>query len=185
MNPAQSAGIALALFGVTEFVLRSGQTAKSLKTTTADQKTTPLIFACYAVVLALLVYPWRVGRVLPASAAWLGVVLAFVGLFLRWWAMVVLGRFYTRTLITTETQTVVRRGPYRLVRHPGYAGSLLTWIGAAAASGNALLLVVVAIVLWLVYMRRIAAEEEMLLQSLGVSYAKYRKESWRLVPFVF
>jgi protein-S-isoprenylcysteine O-methyltransferase Ste14 len=185
MNPPQAAGIALVLFGVTEFVLRSGQTAKSLKTTSTDQKTTTLIFACYAVVVALLVYPWRVGRVLPASVVWLGVVLAYTGLLLRWWAMVVLGRFYTRTLITTETQTVVRRGPYRLVRHPGYAGSLLTWIGAASASGNALLLAIVAIFLSLVYMRRIAAEEVMLIEALGASYASYRKDSWRLVPFVF
>jgi protein-S-isoprenylcysteine O-methyltransferase Ste14 len=185
MNPAQAAGIALALFGLTEFVLRSGQTAKSLKTTSTDQKTTPLIFTCYALVVALLAYPWRAGRVLPASIAWFGVMLAYTGLFLRWWAMLVLGRFYTRTLITTETQTVVRRGPYRLVRHPGYAGSLLTWIGAAAASGNALLLAIVAIVLSLVYMRRIAAEETMLMEALGASYATYRKESWRLVPFVF
>jgi protein-S-isoprenylcysteine O-methyltransferase Ste14 len=185
MNPPQAAGIALALFGLTEFVLRSGHTAKSIKTTSTDQKTTPLIFACYSVVVALLVYPWRVGRVLPLSVAWLGVVVAFAGLLLRWWAMLVLGQFYTRTLVTTAAQTVVRRGPYRNIRHPGYTGSLLTWIGGAAASRNALLLAIVAFVLVLVYLRRIAAEEAMLMEALGASYATYRKESWRLLPFVF
>jgi len=90
MNPPQVARVALALFGLTEFVLRSGDTAKSLKTTRADQKTTPLIFACYALVVALLIYPWRVGRVLPASIAWLGVAVSFAGLLLRCWAMLVL-----------------------------------------------------------------------------------------------
>jgi protein-S-isoprenylcysteine O-methyltransferase len=185
MNPTQVAGVALTLFGLTEFVLRSGDTAKSLKTTRADQKTTPLIFACYAVVVVLLVYPWRVGRVLPTGIAWLGVVMSLAGLLLRWWAMLVLGRFYTRTLVTTASQTVVRTGPYRLIRHPGYAGSLLTWIGAAAASRNAILLVIVTLVLALVYLRRIAAEEAMLLETLGVSYVIYRQESWRLLPLVF
>jgi protein-S-isoprenylcysteine O-methyltransferase Ste14 len=185
MNPPQATGIALALFGVTEFVLRSGDAAKTLKTTSTDQKTTPLIFACYAVVLFLLIYPWRIGRVLPPSVAWLGVAMSWAGLVLRWWAMVVLGRFYTRTLVTNAEQKVVRSGPYRLIRHPGYAGSLLTWIGAAAASANALLLAIVTLFLGVVYLRRIAAEETMLVQALGASYSAYREESWRLLPFVF
>jgi protein-S-isoprenylcysteine O-methyltransferase len=185
MNPAQAAGVALVLFGGTGFVLRSGKTAKSLTAGSSDRNTTLLIFACYGVIILLLVFPWRRGWVLPPWLAWFGVVVSFIGLVLRWWAMVVLGRFYTRTLVTSAEQRVVRNGPYRWIRHPGYAGSLLTWIGAAAASGNGLLLGVVALILGLVYLRRIAAEEAMLAQALGESYVRYRGESWRLVPFVF
>jgi len=40
MSPPQAAGIALLAFGVTEFTLRRGETAKSLKTTAADRGTT-------------------------------------------------------------------------------------------------------------------------------------------------
>jgi hypothetical protein len=47
--------------------------------------------------------------------------------------MIVLGRFYTRTLVTVSNQELVNRGAYRLVRHPGYRGSLLTWTGASLA----------------------------------------------------
>jgi hypothetical protein len=80
MNASQTASIALVASGVTEFILRRGTTAKSLKSTIADAGTTPLIFGCYAVILILLFLPNLPGNVLPASARWVGVWVAFAGL---------------------------------------------------------------------------------------------------------
>ena len=185
MNPPQAAGCALILFGLTEFLLRRGATAKSLKHTTADHGTTPLIFGSYAVVAGILFIRNLPGNVLPPAAAWTGVALAFAGLVVRWWAMIVLGQFYTRTLTTTPGQRVVTRGPYRWVRHPGYLGSLLTWVGAAAASGNLVIVVLVTAVLVFAYARRIAAEEAMLVEALGADYVAYQNRTRRLVPLLF
>src|SRR5258708_1479204 len=56
-----------------------------------------------------------------------------IGLTLRVWAAQVLGRFYTRTLRTTDKQRIVQSGPYHLIRHPGYLGTILIWIGAGLA----------------------------------------------------
>jgi len=47
-----------------------------------------------------------------------------------------LGASYSRTLRTDDAQRVVDDGPYRLIRHPGYAGSLLVWSGFALTSGS-------------------------------------------------
>lgn len=185
MNAPQAAGIPLIAFGLTEFFLRRGATAKSLKPTASDRGTTPLIFGCYALVVCLLFVPNLPGTVLPVPAAWTGVGVAFVGLGLRWWAMAVLGRFYTRTLTTTSDQSVVAHGPYRWIRHPGYLGSLLTWVGAAGASRNVLVVLLVTLVLLLVYTRRIAAEEAMLAERLGKDYLDYQQRSWRLLPFLY
>ena len=80
---------------------------------------------------------------------------------------------------------VVSRGPYCLVRHPGYLGSLMTWLGAAAATGNVLVMAGVAVLLLIAYIRRINAEEAMLAEKLGAPYAEYRKRTWRLLPFIF
>jgi len=185
MSPPQAAGIALLAFGVTEFTLRRGETAKSLKTTAADRGTTPLILASYLAVVILLFLPRLPGALLPAWMTWMGVVLAFAGLLFRWWAMTVLGRYYTRTLTTTQDQTVVTASPYRWIRHPGYLGSLVTWLGAAAASGNLVVVALIAAILLRAYARRISAEEVMLTQSLGAAYEEYRQRTWRLVPFVY
>jgi protein-S-isoprenylcysteine O-methyltransferase len=175
----------LIAFGLTEVFLRQGATARSLKTTAADQGTTPLIFGSYAVVVALLLFPRLPGAVLPCAMAWTGAGVALCGLLLRWWAMIVLGRFYTRTLTTTAGQRVVTGGPYRWVRHPGYLGSLLTWLGGAAASSNLLVFILVLAVLLWAYTRRIVAEEAMLAESLGAAYTQYQQKSWQLVPFLF
>jgi protein-S-isoprenylcysteine O-methyltransferase Ste14 len=67
---------------------------------------------------------------------WVGVALMVGGLALRWWASAVLGGFYTSTLRLAKGQQIINEGPYRLVRHPGYAGVLVPWVGAGLASQN-------------------------------------------------
>ena len=99
--------------------------------------------------------------------------------------MIVLRRFYTGTLTTLPDQALVKRGPYRLVRNPGYTGSLLTWTGGAATSRNLPVLILALAILGWAYARRIRAEEAMLVDSLGTPYTDYQKKSWRLVPFLF
>ncbi len=95
-----------------------------------------------------------------------------------------LGDSYTRTLRTEEEQRVVETGPYRWVRHPGYTGSLLTWIGYALTSRSVPALGVIAALLGRVYQKRITAEETLLARALP-AYTAYSHHTKRLVPFVW
>jgi len=186
MLPQLAGGLLMAGFGVME-VLRRGATAKKVVPTAADRGTTVLIVAAYALAVVAISSHWLPNVALPAPEAvgWVGVAVGLLGFSIRLWSMQVLGRFYTRTLVTTSDQQVVRTGPYRLVRHPGYLGSILVWMGAAATSGNALSLVAVTALLAIAYTHRIRTEEKMLTDALGEPYAEYRRHSWRLLPFVF
>jgi protein-S-isoprenylcysteine O-methyltransferase Ste14 len=178
-------GLLMGGFGAMELFLRRGKTAKSVRLTATDRGTTILIVAAYT--LAVLAIASRVlpSVQLPEAVAWAGVGLGMLGFAIRVWAMRVLGRFYTRTLVTTADQRVVREGPYRLVRHPGYLGSMLVWTGAAASSGNLLSVLAVTALMTVAYAYRIRTEERMLIEALGEPYEEYRRRSWRLVPFVF
>jgi methyltransferase len=49
---------------------------------------------------------------------WLGFFLLLQPL--RAWTILSLGRFWTARVITLPTAPLVRRGPYRLIRHPNY-----------------------------------------------------------------
>lgn len=151
-----------------------------------DRASTRLLFASYAAVVVvnavLSAVPF--GRV-PTGWRWAGVVLVAVGLGLRAWGMRTLGRFYTRTLRTIDDQRVVREGPYRLVRHPGYCGSLLVWTGYSLGLGSWIALPVTAVLLAVAYTWRINAEERLLLGAFGEAYAEYRRHTKRLVPFVY
>ncbi len=185
MSPQLAGGLLMLGFGAMEFFLRKGETAKSVSPTAADRGSSALIVAAYALAVAAVSTHFLPTAELGRVAAWVGVAAGILGFVIRIWAMRVLGEFYTRRLVTTAHQHVVQAGPYRLVRHPGYLGSLLVWTGAAAASGNALCLGVVVLLLAIAYSYRIRTEERMLVEALGSAYEEYRSRSWRLVPFVF
>src|SRR5262245_41572676 len=61
---------------------------------------------------------------LPAPTAWLalGLVVAWLGMLLRLWAVRTLGPLFTTTVTVQPGHRVITGGPYRLVRHPSYLG---------------------------------------------------------------
>jgi protein-S-isoprenylcysteine O-methyltransferase Ste14 len=167
---------------------RRGAEAKSFAAGESDRNSTLYIgIAFFVSVLALLVswiFNWLKLGIVPMWVGWLGVAIALFGLFFRWWANRVLGEFYTRTLKVTENQSIIRAGPYRVIRHPGYLGSILIWAGAATATANWIVLLIVLISMLVVYVYRIENEEKML-TSAYADYAEYRKQTWRLIPLVY
>lgn len=167
---------------------RRGEEARSFEAGRFDQRSTLYIGIAYFVsMLALLaswIFNWLGLGTLPTWVGWLGLGISVCGLLLRWWANRVLGAFYMRTLKVVENQSIVRAGPYRLIRHPGYLGSILLWAGAAAATANWIVLLIVFVLMLVVYVYRIQNEEKMLL-STNAEYAEYQKQTWRLMPFIY
>ncbi len=74
----------------------------------------------------------------------MGLAAEAAGLGLRIWSLRTLGAAYTRTLRADVAQPLVTDGPYRLVRHPGYLGTHLTWTGFGLTSGSGTVAAVVA-----------------------------------------
>ncbi|PWU52016.1 isoprenylcysteine carboxylmethyltransferase family protein [Micromonospora globispora] len=151
-----------------------------------DRGSTVVLIIAYALAFVLIVGLGAVGvGRLPIGARWIGVAMMATGLGLRAWGMTVLGRFYTRTLRIVGDHQVVTAGPYRLIRHPGYAGSLLVWTGYCVGSGNWIALIVVAAVMLAAYGWRIRSEERLLADAFGTEYTSYQLRTARLVPFVY
>ncbi len=124
------------------------------------------------------------GPELPRGAGPVGVLVQASGLGLRTWSMRTLGGSYTRTLRTEGDQPVVDTGPYRWVRHPGYTGSLLTWIGYVLTSRSVPAVLVVTALLGRVYGQRIVTEEALLAGELP-GYTAYSDRTKKLVPFIW
>ena len=55
---------------------------------------------------------------------WLSILLIYVGMALRLYAITRLGAFFTTTVTVADQQTLIEAGPYRLIRHPSYTGLL-------------------------------------------------------------
>lgn len=190
MNTLVAAYALIAMFFALERLLRRGSAARSLRVQPSDRGTTRLIGAAYGFALnaglaAPLLSARGLGRLPGGPVPVIGLVVMIFGLIVRVWAARTLGRFYTRTLRVAEDQTVVRSGPYRLVRHPGYAADLLQWLGFGLASRNAIVAAMIGLVMSLAYARRIQVEEAMLARQLGDPYRVYMQETWRLVPSLY
>ena len=56
----------------------------------------------------------------------LGLAIALAGAGFRDWSIVSLGRYFRREVTIESGQTIVRRGPYRWLRHPSYTGLALS-----------------------------------------------------------
>src|SRR5215470_5682050 len=141
MRPLRVAYGLLGSFFVVECLLRQGEGAKSFQEGRADRGSTRAVGGAFGLtLLVLLVAPLLngrgIGRLRGERVAWGGVGAMVAGLALRIWANRVLGSFYTRTLRTEEEQRLVVEGPYRVVRHPGYLGTLMLSLGAGVATGN-------------------------------------------------
>jgi protein-S-isoprenylcysteine O-methyltransferase len=114
-----------------------------------------------------------------------GIALMLAGVAFRWYAMRVLGRFFTFDVAIQTEQTVIEAGPYRYIRHPSYTGVFVTQIGLGLALGNWAALFAILIVLGIAYAYRIAVEEAALRAALGAPYCEYMRRTKRLIPFVF
>src|SRR5262245_31635479 len=106
----------LGVFIGTERRLRRGQTALNLDAVPADRGSTRIVGAAFGIMvnvmlLAPLLNRRRVGQVHSHYLIpWLGIPLMLSGILLRVWAHRTLGEFYTRTLVTTEQQQIVKVG---------------------------------------------------------------------------
>jgi protein-S-isoprenylcysteine O-methyltransferase Ste14 len=114
-----------------------------------------------------------------------GTVIGWLGLLLRWWSFATLGTYFTTVVKTSSDQVVVERGPYRILRHPSYAGLLAAFVGCGLILGNwvgtaaCFLLILVG----LIY--RLQREEHAMIDSLGAAYLAFAKDRARLVPFIW
>ena len=121
----------------------------------------------------------------PPSAAWAqvgGLVLVAAGGSLTNYA-VATNRFFSAIVRIQHDRGhyVIDSGPYRFIRHPGYAGSMIYMIGMTIALSSRVALLA-AIVLSLVLAVRTVLEDRTLQAELA-GYAEYaRKMRSRLVP---
>jgi protein-S-isoprenylcysteine O-methyltransferase Ste14 len=127
------------------------------------------------------------GLTLPGSPWALlaaGLVLYVLGQALRGWAIATLGDWFQGALVVQAGQRVVESGPYRLVRHPAYAGGILRAAGLGLVLDNWLSLALVVAGMTAFVAVRIRREESILANGLE-PYAAYRRRTARLVPGIW
>ncbi len=168
------------------FELRQAQQHRP-EANAADSGSRPVVRLSYVIgiVGALIVKDAAPSLTIDALGSWIGLILMWCGIGLRFWSFQTLGRYFTFKVQTSQDQPVISAGPYRVIRHPGYAGGLLAFIGLGFVIGNwaSIVVLTVAVSCGLVY--RITIEERALCRDLGGRYQPYAESRKRLVPFIW
>jgi protein-S-isoprenylcysteine O-methyltransferase Ste14 len=124
----------------------------------------------------------------PAFPTWLtipGLILIFLGYAFSTWAMLE-NRFFSGVVRIQHERghTVCDTGPYRIVRHPGYAGIFLALPGIALVLASLWSLIPVAVSL-IIAVIRTALEDRTLQQDLP-GYSEYAQRTrFRLIPGIY
>src|SRR5438874_1896615 len=177
------------IYLISELLLTATRRSRSRTGTKQDRSTLRVVWLVIMVSVVAGTYvakQWTVAA-LPhqRSFEFAGVVFFIAGLFLRWWAIITLGRFFTVDVTIEKDHEVVERGPFRVVRHPSYTGVLLAFVGLGLSLGNWAALLVILLPIGAAFIHRMNVEENALSGALGAQYSDYMRRTKRLVPFVY
>jgi len=124
----------------------------------------------------------------PVFPIWLnilGFILIVPGYTFAGWALAENRFFSTMVRIQTDRgHMVCDSGPYRIVRHPGYAGNILALPGTVLAFGSVWTIVPVIVAL-IIAVIRTALEDKTLQEELPGCREYASRVRYRLIPFVF
>jgi protein-S-isoprenylcysteine O-methyltransferase Ste14 len=174
---------------ISELLLTVTRRSRSRTGTKQDRSKLLVIWLVIMVSVAAGIYVTKrwPSAALPHHRSFIfaGAILFVTGLLLRWWAIITLGRFFTVDVTVEPHHQLIDRGPFRMVRHPSYAGVLLAFVGLALTIGNWAALLVILVPISAAFIYRMNVEENALSGALGRQYTDYMRRTKRLVPFVY
>jgi protein-S-isoprenylcysteine O-methyltransferase Ste14 len=115
----------------------------------------------------------------------IGLALDLLGVAFAIWARLALGTNWSGMVMTIKQgHELVQTGPYAIVRHPIYAGFLLAMTGTALTIGTLSSYLGLAAGL-AAMMMRVRIEENLMSEQFCETHEAYRRQTSKLIPFVW
>ena len=143
----------------------------------------------YGAIFFAIADIWWLSLTLFDAPLWVlrvvGMLFIIAGLGLRFTARKELGKQYSVHVETSEEHQLITSGIFSILRHPAYLGLICLLIGIPLSMGSWGSLVIAGVggVPAIIY--RITVEEEHLHEWFGEAYETYKKNSWRLIPYIW
>jgi protein-S-isoprenylcysteine O-methyltransferase Ste14 len=115
----------------------------------------------------------------------IGLFIIAGGIILRFISVLSLGKFFTVDVTILKDHKIKKDGMYRLIRHPSYTGSLISFLGFGLSLSNLISLFIIIIPVFFAMIHRIKIEEKLLVDQFGIEYIDYMKKTYRLIPWIY
>ena len=113
----------------------------------------------------------------------LGLIITILGLVIAIWARVSLGTNWSGNITFKENHKLVKKGPYKFVRHPIYTGILLMSLGTVISIGTLASVIGLAI-LFISFWIKLKQEEKLMIEHFKKDYIYYKKATRALIPYL-
>jgi protein-S-isoprenylcysteine O-methyltransferase Ste14 len=146
--------------------------------------TTRYIFYTYLLVLSGSLAEYFIFKKAPLlTVSGLGLILYVIGIAGRQWAHRSLGAYWSVDIEIRKNHQIIRKGPYKFMRHPNSLFNILEMAGIILIPNSYFSLVLFVLIYLPVIIYRSLTEEKIMGKSLGKSYRKYKAETKGLIPF--
>lgn len=159
------------------------QSAKPWDKVLAPLMAVSLVFPM--VIVAGLDHRYSCSPEFPLLLSLIGFIFIALGYAFATWALVENRFFYSVVCVRKDKgHEVCDSGPYRFVRHPGYAGNILPLLGIALALGSLWALVPAAVALAITFIRTSLEDKTLQVELAGYrDYAQHVR--YMLVPGLY
>ncbi len=110
-----------------------------------------------------------------------GLLLTLGGLVFAVWARIALGANWSGTVTIKSGHNLIRRGPYKWIRHPIYTGILLSFVGTVLLQGEVRSFLGFLLVLLALY-RKAKREERFLSEEFGQGFTEHARHTGMFLP---
>jgi len=176
------------LYGFFEVFLNLRQRRKNNVEASIDKNSLRLLYGLitFGYFLSFAIGATKLGRIYYWNALFVvGLSLVAIGLMIRIHSILTLRQFFTYSVAKVENHQIIETGLYKFIRHPGYLGQIIIFMGISISISNWLSILAMMLAITIAYLYRINVEERFMLEQIGENYLNYQNRTKRLIPLIF
>lgn len=176
------------LYGLFENLMSIIQRKRINVTSSGDKGSLWIIYISISLAyfLSFSISATKTGRIYHWNTFFvIGIVFIAAGLIIRILSILTLKQYFTYSVTRVENHKLIETGLYKNIRHPGYLGQLIIFLGISISLSNWLSIILMMIPILTGYIYRIKTEEKFMINQLGESYLNYKQRTKRLIPGIY
>lgn len=176
------------LYGFFEVVMNLQQRSKNKVMNTQDKGSLWLLYSLITLgyTLSFSIGATKIGRMYPWNTFFaIGIPLVVIGFIVRIYSIWTLKQYFTYSVAKVENHKIIATGLYKFIRHPGYLGQIIFFLGISISVSNLFSILFMMIPVSIGYLYRMSIEEKFLSEQLGEDYLIYQKHTKKIIPLLY